>query len=1291
MNTINASTNSINFSISVENQTSTPKPVEGAFVVFPIQNPVYQYIQINDSVLGSQASLDSYISNVVYTFSIPASWVQNHSINPHAIRLLKFKNHAWLSQPTTYMGQSGNSYVYSAQSDSLSTYAVSYTSQNATSARSGSTTATISLNMIHGFETYFWVAVAEINVNGQNWTSLSEPVSGYSINGGGQGGKANATDIGYNAIYSTGTISSNVDPSASGLTATILEGMGANVIFQNGAYNAINVNGIKSSPQTLSYTVATTNSFVILTLGMNDGGNSAEPTPTASWPAGCTPIQNITGDYGRLASLVACPSQAAGAYSVTVTFGSSQGAGIGLVAYKFPPYALTLDDANPSTGTISTDGYSALATGSVINVIGTGQVTANPPSGDILNNWTASNSNITILNALSNPTDITVMGNGILTANYVAATITSSFTESGLPSGTAWNMTYRDFLGTGTGTPTTNTITFKTNAGNFVYSIPNQTVGTTVYQPRPSSGYVIAGNTVTITFGAQPTLTMQLNPTFYRVSDNITANAALPTDGIEILANGIVKSSSTGNTIFNANTLLAGSYNITGKDTTSDTQTTQILTIEPDPSQVANVVPITLEFPNVTISASETLTSDIFCNSLKINAGVTVTTNGYSILCINNFTNDGTIITGNVPNGGTGIASSTGNPGGNVTGSFGGSGAGGGGNDKGSTKNGAGGGSTQAAGGAGGGFNGAGANGGTPASPSVSASNIVTWYNGGVQNFLEAAGGGAGGGVGGGTKSLGGNGGGGGKGIFIQARNIFAGNIIAVGLAGRAGGTSAGGGGGGGGGSVILVYKDTLNDSKVNVTGGSGGPACAGCGNPGGAGGSGQIITYTYVSVSGPIPIIPSPWQQLVPVNSLEYQPSEASALDNIDFFYVNGTVIPSWLEANALNTAANSLYWLKFPDAFFGEGRITVYMGFAATNINRFNLTDGEAPQLSATYGQYDSGANVFLAYANGTDNSLLNLSEDALTSQAAVTLTSGSSGPAIAMSTAASSNVIQWAGFKLGLTRYILNGFIYPTQTSHITGLGGETELTPQGYIFGAGSGAAGTLASISKALTTAITTLASGGTASANAWKYLQAIYNNGAMNATVGTAVLQKTQSVTATDTSFTGNSVGIAVSDTTAGSNLAYYEYFYAHSYPMGGKQPSVTFGNMEFIPPSVSATCTISLSNSLVDFGSIAPTSNSATSNLVVDTDSGTAASNILVEGGNWISGSSNFYVANTLWNPTSSASYIGNAVQLIPSLADTKIKINAGGNGDIYFGAGVPAGQPSGSYSQNIILENLC
>ncbi|MGC8533631.1 MAG: LamG-like jellyroll fold domain-containing protein [Candidatus Parvarchaeum sp.] len=112
----------------------------------------------------------------------------------------------------------------------------------------------------------------------------------------------------------------------------------------------------------------------------------------------------------------------------------------------------------------------------------------------------------------------------------------------------------------------------------------------------------------------------------------------------------------------------------------------------------------------------------------------------------------------------------------------------------------------------------------------------------------------------------------------------------------------------------------------------------------------------------------PSPFQQEVVVDSADYQQYEASNLQNVEFFYPNGTIINSWLESGNSNTATNSVYWLKL-SGIPASSSITVYMGFASKSVNLFNNTnDGEAPQLSPTYGEYDNGANVFLNYFSGS-----------------------------------------------------------------------------------------------------------------------------------------------------------------------------------------------------------------------------------------------------------------------------------------------------------------------------------
>ena len=114
-----------------------------------------------------------------------------------------------------------------------------------------------------------------------------------------------------------------------------------------------------------------------------------------------------------------------------------------------------------------------------------------------------------------------------------------------------------------------------------------------------------------------------------------------------------------------------------------------------------------------------------------------------------------------------------------------------------------------------------------------------------------------------------------------------------------------------------------------------------------------------------------SPFQQEVVVDSANYQQYEASNLQNVEFFYPNGTIIDSWLESGNSNTATSSVYWLKL-SGISASSSITVYMGFASKSANLFNNTnDGEAPQLSSTYAEYDNGANVFLNYYSGASDS--------------------------------------------------------------------------------------------------------------------------------------------------------------------------------------------------------------------------------------------------------------------------------------------------------------------------------
>ena len=92
----------------------------------------------------------------------------------------------------------------------------------------------------------------------------------------------------------------------------------------------------------------------------------------------------------------------------------------------------------------------------------------------------------------------------------------------------------------------------------------------------------------------------------------------------------------------------------------------------------------------------------------------------------------------------------------------------------------------------------------------------------------------------------------------------------------------------------------------------------------------------------------PNPFQQMVVFNSTDPGFSSIATGNfgqNVEFFYYNGTVVPSWLENY---TSDNATWWLKIAAIPAGSSE-TVYVGFAPTSTNLFNgLNIGEASQLT-------------------------------------------------------------------------------------------------------------------------------------------------------------------------------------------------------------------------------------------------------------------------------------------------------------------------------------------------------
>lgn len=372
---------------------------------------------------------------------------------------------------------------------------------------------------------------------------------------------------------------------------------------------------------------------------------------------------------------------------------------------------------------------------------------------------------------------------------------------------------------------TTTSISFSGNANAYYYSNPSLyfanaslslSESESQYTLSPTSGTTNSSGKLPFTF-----------------SETLNSTATLPANDITVSADiaGISKtSSSTLTPNFNYGiTLSIGAFSNTDNPTSGNYQ-------------------------NVTYTSDTTLTGNINAMNITINSGVTITTNGYYLYAVSDFTNNGTLTGGNnsnAPGGGGSSSGADGGAGTSITTSYAGSAGGGGGTETtlGHESAGGSGGSTLTSGGGGGGISGVGGNGSTPSAPSMSSSLASDMFKN-IEGYLSSASGGGGGGTGG--AGVGGNGAEGVYGVAIGGNNVTAGTINVngnTGSGGHSGVSNAGGGGGGGSGSgaILIVYNSSYTAGTYSYSGGNGGTGGGGPGGDGGnggTGGNGQLITY---------------------------------------------------------------------------------------------------------------------------------------------------------------------------------------------------------------------------------------------------------------------------------------------------------------------------------------------------------------------------------------------------------------------------------------------------------------
>jgi hypothetical protein len=136
-----------------------------------------------------------------------------------------------------------------------------------------------------------------------------------------------------------------------------------------------------------------------------------------------------------------------------------------------------------------------------------------------------------------------------------------------------------------------------------------------------------------------------------------------------------------------------------------------------------------------------------------------------------------------------------------------------------------------------------------------------------------------------------------------------------------------------------------------------------------------SAASYSYVPVTltnGQASATPNPLQVEVTWNPSSYSGYESSTLGNIRFCTSAScsTEFYSWLQSctpSCSNSATSASAWVKLTSSISGSGgTLTIYMVFLPQTTPFDGNYWGEAPTLSATYAQYDNGANVFTFYDN-------------------------------------------------------------------------------------------------------------------------------------------------------------------------------------------------------------------------------------------------------------------------------------------------------------------------------------
>ena len=164
---------------------------------------------------------------------------------------------------------------------------------------------------------------------------------------------------------------------------------------------------------------------------------------------------------------------------------------------------------------------------------------------------------------------------------------------------------------------------------------------------------------------------------------------------------------------------------------------------------------------------------------------------------------------------------------------------------------------------------------------------------------------------------------------------------------------------GGGGGTKVVVYNSVSSNGNDQTTISSTTTAII----------NRQIYSVPIVIRNLQTTPTPAGLQDMVVVPSSNYSSYIDPYWNNVEFTTApegGGSLIEAWVESNATSSSKATIVWVKLPTAIGEHNTTTIYLDFMNFPVLSRGGPTGEAPELSATYAQYDNGALVFNFYDN-------------------------------------------------------------------------------------------------------------------------------------------------------------------------------------------------------------------------------------------------------------------------------------------------------------------------------------